>query len=122
MKKINKYIDATKENRLFIASAFDVTERMVMMSLEFKRNSALAKKIRTLALQRGGVTMSCLPEMETIHDADGYMRQRFPNGALIECNKETSVVELFKNGRFVARYSDVTIDQLAAIQGKAMAL
>lgn len=35
----------------------------------------LAKKIRSLALQRGGIVMVEAPEMDTLHDADGYMRQ-----------------------------------------------
>lgn len=122
MKKTSKYIDVTKENREFIAKAFGITERMVVVSLEFKRDSPLAKKIRTLAIQRGGITMNSLPEMETIHDADGYMRQRFPNGAMLECNKETSQVELFKDGRLIERWDNVKIDQLPAIQKRAQCL
>lgn len=119
MKKSNKYIDVTREHRKFIAQLLNISERMVMLSLEYKRGSELARRIREIAIKRGGIIMRCLPEMETIHDADGYMRQRFPNGVLLECNKETSHVDIFKDGRVVAQYDDVKIDQLPAIQARA---
>ena len=31
--------------------------------------------------------MVVAPEMETMHDADGYIRQYFPNGAMLEIDK-----------------------------------
>ena len=34
-----------------------------------------------------GIVMVETPEIETMHDADGYMRQYFPNGAMLEIDK-----------------------------------
>ncbi len=54
--------------------------------------------MREYALQNGGVVMVISPETETIHDADGYMRQYFPNGAMLEVDKNKGAIVVYTKG------------------------
>ena len=62
------------------------------------------------------------PAMETIHDADNFMRQYFPNGVLIEANKNNSHVDLLKNGEVVKSWDKVYLSDLDGIQQEAVKL
>ena len=116
---MKKYIDVTKEVRQDIMAAFKVTGKMVYYALNFdakRGESEKAKRIRVYAKQKGGVVMVVTPEVETIHDANGYMRQYFPNGAMIECNKAHGNVDVFYKGQKMKSYEDVKIKELEEIQ------
>lgn len=116
---MKKYIDVTKEVRQDIMAAFKVTGKMVYYALNFdakRGESEKAKRIRVYAKQKGGVVMVVTPEVETIHDANGYMRQYFPNGAMIECNKTNGNVDVFYKGKKMKSYEDVKIKELEEIQ------
>lgn len=116
---MKKYIDVTKEVRQDIMAAFKVTGKMVYYALNFdakRGESEKAKRIRVYAKQKGGVVMVVTPEVETIHDANGYMRQYFPNGAMIECNKANGNVVVFYKGQKMKSYEDVKIKELEEIQ------
>lgn len=60
--------------------------------------------------------------IETMHDADGYMRQYFPNGVMLECNKNTGRVDIIKDGKSVKNYKNVMLNQFPAIQAEAQNL
>lgn len=116
---MKKYIDVTREVRQDIMAAFKVTGKMVYYALNFdakRGESEKAKRIRVYAKQKGGVVMVAAPEVETIHDANGYMRQHFPNGAMIECNKANGNVDVFFKGQKMKSYEDVKIKELEEIQ------
>ena len=116
---MKKYIDVTREVRQDIMAAFNVTGKMVYYALNFdakRGESEKAKRIRVYAKQKGGVVMVAAPEVETIHDANGYMRQHFPNGAMIECNKANGNVDVFFKGQKMKSYEDVKIKELEEIQ------
>lgn len=116
---MKKYIDVTREVRQDIMAAFNVTGKMVYYALNFdakRGESEKAKRIRVYAKQKGGVVMVVTPEVETIHDANGYMRQYFPNGAMIECNKANGNVDVFYKGQKMKSYEDVKIKELEEIQ------
>lgn len=67
--------------------------------------------------------MVTAPQMETLHDADGYMRQYFPNGAMLEADKSTGTVTVYtRNGDVVLTKENVKIYELTGIQDKAKAL
>lgn len=66
-RKMKKYIRITKEDREFLAKAFGVTERTVTNAVRFdaeRGGTELARKIRKVALERGGVPMVVMPEAE----------------------------------------------------------
>jgi hypothetical protein len=122
---MEKYIVVTKETRDFLVKAFKTTKMSVWRALYYADrggDTLTARKIRKVAQERGGILMAVTPYMETIHDADGYMRQYFPNGVMVECNKYTGRVEIIKDGEVVAGYDKVMINQLYAIQAEAQIL
>lgn len=115
---MKKFIQISRKDRDFIAKTFGITDRMVGKGLYYESYSALAKRIRTLALQRGGVIMNVVPEVETIHDAGGMMKQRFANGAELIVNKETGSVTLWEKGMLTPTktWDNPTIKRFERIQ------
>lgn len=120
-----RYIHIMKEDREFIMKSLGVTERTVLNAIRFdekRGNSDTAKRIRKLAMSRGGIVMVVNPEIETLFDADNYMRQYFPNGALIELDKKAGTGDvLFKGGR-AGHYENVSLRDIEEIQAFASAL
>lgn len=75
---MKRYIHIKKADREFILNLFKVSGRMVDYALRFdgeRGNTELARKIRKVAMEHGGIIMTVIPEQETFYDADGYMRQ-----------------------------------------------
>lgn len=116
---MEKHIAVTKETREFLRKLFKTTKVSVWRALYFDNDTPLSKRIRKAALEKGGTLMAVNPLMETMHDADGYMWQYFPNGVMVECNKDTGRVEIIKDGKAVEEYDNVTINQLYGIQARA---
>ncbi len=119
---MEKKISVTKENREFLMKAFGVTERMVFKALAFQSDTGLAKKIRHLALQRGGFIINLGPDFETIHDNDDYMRQHCVNGVLLEFNKITGSCDAFFKGERIRHWDEVMVGEINGIQSWAATL
>lgn len=122
---MKKYIHIKKEDRKFIAKALGVTERSVFNAIHFddrRGDTDLSRKIRKLAMSRGGIVMVEIPEIETMHDADGYMRQYLPNDTLLEFSLEDGGCDVFHKGCKVRRYENVMINDIPNIQNWAAAL
>lgn len=116
---MKRRIDTTKELRQKAMKVFGVTEQTVFNAIGFdskRGNTDKAKRIRSYLLQNGGVILVELKEVETIHDADGYMRQYFPNGAMIEVDKKTGNLKGYYRGKEVMDFKDVKIRHLQDIQ------
>lgn len=74
---MDKQIVVNNEGRQFLMKAFGCTRAMVWKALTFKSDSDMARKIRHLALQRGGELVG-VPEGETTYEeVEGTMTQRF---------------------------------------------
>lgn len=122
---MKKYIHITKEDRKFIMKALGITERTVFNAIRFdskRGDTELARKVRKLAMDRGGIVMVELPEVETLHDADGYMRQYLPNDTLLEFSREDGGCDVFHKGEKVRRYENVVVSDIKNIQNWALAL
>ena len=122
---MEKYIAVTKENREFLIKTFRTTKMAVWRALTFVErggDSPRARNIRHLAQQRGGIFMIASPAIETMHDADGYMRQYFPIGVMLECDKNTGRVDIIIDGKSVKNYQHVMLDQFPAIQAEAQSM
>lgn len=122
---MEKYIAVTKECREFLQKAFNTSKPTIWRALTFADrggDSELACKIRRLAQLRGGILMVVAHAMETIHDADDFMRQYFPNGVMLECDKKTGRIDIIKDGKSVKSYADVRLDCFSAIQAEAQKL
>ena len=116
---MKKRIATTREMRQKAMKVFHVTEQTVFNAIGFdskRGNTDTAKRIRSYILQNGGIVMVELPEVETIHDADGMMRQYFPNGAMIEVNKITGDLTSYYKGAEMIKKENVSVRQLAEVQ------
>ena len=124
--EFKRVIEVTKETRDFLQQAFDVTGTMVWYALNFdekRGQSDLAKRIRSLALQKGGVVLNIGPEVETIHSADGRMRQYFPHDVLLEADtRSTGQVAVYKKGELQRIWDNPGVSELDGIQNWAMSL
>ena len=124
--EFKRVIEVTKETRDFLQKAFDVTGTMVWYALNFdekRGQSDLAKRIRNLALQKGGVVFNIGPEIETIHSADGCMRQYFPHDVLLEADTRcTGLVAVYKKGELQRSWDNPGVSELDGIQSWAMSL
>ena len=121
---MKKYIHIQKADREFIAKAFKVSERTIFSAIHFtnmNEGNDLARKIRTLALKRGGIVMVEAPEWEVLHDADGYMRY-YVGDVLLEFSKKEPVCDVFKKGVKVRHYDNVMTSDIQGIQDWALTL
>ena len=122
---MKKYIHITKEDRMFIMKALGVTERTVFNAIRFdskRGDTELARKIRKLAMERGGIVMVEIPEIECLFDADGYMRQYLPNNTILEFSFENGGCDVFHKGEKVRDYENVGVSNIKNIQNWALAL
>lgn len=123
---MEKFITATKETREHIIKAFrGISRQTLWRALHFEdmaKGTDTERRIRKMALNRGGIVMVVSPEMETMHVADGYMRQYFPNGAMIEADKATGTITLIFKGVEIAKYENPRVSNLMDIQERAKSL
>ena len=124
--KFKRVIEVTKETREFLQKSFKVSQPMVWYALNFDDNrgqSDLAKRIRNLALQKDGIVLNIGPEIETIHSADGRMRQYFPHDVLLEADtRDTGLVAVYKKGELQRSWNNPSVRELDGIQRWAMSL
>ena len=121
---MKKYIKISGKEKEWIGAALKVSPSMVDFALRFdarRGNSDLAKRIRKLALHRGGVLMNELPAFETIHNTvSGEMVQEFPNGAKLVMVWATGALKVYdKSGKecrtaWITTIEELTTEQLAA--------
>ena len=110
---------------MFIMKALGVTERTVFNAIRFdskRGDTELARKIRKLAMERGGIVMVEIPEIECLFDADGYMRQYLPNNTILEFSFENGGCDVFHKGEKVRHYENVVVSNIKNIQNWALAL
>lgn len=117
-----KQIEVNKQTREMLVKLFNTTSVSVWRALSFRDNSPKSQRIRCAAEQRDGKLLLLTPAMETIHDAEGFMRQYFPAGVMIEADKNTGRVELLKNGTVVNSWDSVKLSEFPAIQQEAVKL
>ena len=92
---MKKQVTVTKENREFLEKAFKVSSVMIWKALTFESDTDLARRIRKLAVERGGIEMCFCPVLETMHDSDGYMRQYLPKVLCWNSTRMTVMVLCF---------------------------
>lgn len=123
---MKKVISVTKEQKSFLEKAFGVSGVMVWYALTYdekRGQSDLAKRIRSLALQRGGVELVTLPMSEVIHNSDSTMSQWFENGMMWECDKKSGALELRdREGKVVEKHADVSIADIERLQERVLSM
>ena len=122
----NRRIEVSSEVRSKIMKTFGVTPQTVGNALTYRGERGqtdLAKRIRIMALENGGRHMVSWPECETIHDANGYMRQIFENGSKIEVDKNTGDACWFDpKGVKRGEQKNISIQQLYVMQELAASI
>lgn len=117
METTRKQIEVSKEVRKEIKAAFKCSDVAIWRALSYALDTPLSLRIREFAKQKGGVLLLLTPAMETIHDKDGFMRQYFENGAVLEADKNTGTVQVFdKNGAVRHEVEHCMVEQLSDIQ------
>lgn len=123
---MKKVISVTKDQKAFLQKAFGVSGVMVWYALTYdekRGQTALAKRIRRLALERGGVELVTLPMSEVVHDNEGMMSQWFANGLMWECDKKTGTLELRdRDGKVLERHADVSIADIERLQARVLSM
>lgn len=123
---MKKVISVTRKDRDFLMKAFDVSSQMVSYALNYAKpqgESELAKRIRSLALQRGGFVMVCAPASEVVHDAEGMMRQYFDNGWMWEADKKSGKLTVRnEKGDAVTWIEDAGVRDIVAVQASMTAM
>ena len=122
MTNVRRQIEVSQKTRQELVKLFKTSSVSIWRALSFRDNSQTSKKIRKVAQEKGGVIIMLLPAIETIHDADNFMRQYFPNDVMIEANKNNSHVDLLKCGEIVKSWDNVYVNDLEKIQQEAIAL
>ena len=117
---MKRVITVTRSQREFLAKAFGVTKEMVSYALNFhpvKGHSDLAKKIRSLAVQRGGFELVTAPASEVVHDADGVFKKYFENGWMWEADKNTGLlVVLDEKGNLKKSIENAKVADIDTVQ------
>ena len=119
---MEKYIDVNKRTRDNLKKIFNVSDVTIWKALTYEGQNDLAQRIRKAAFENGGIEMAKLPVMETLHDADDYIRQYLPGEILIEFDKHTGEGFIYKNGALKKHYDLVKISQIPDIQKCAISM
>lgn len=106
-----KRIIIGQREREQVREAFGVTDKTISLALNFRQNNDLAMKIRTLALQKGGV-LADPDEMTTIFESDGNMVQTWGDRYRLVVDRSSGDVRVFVDGVVKHHYRDMSIVDL----------
>lgn len=106
-----KKIYVTQSVREEIGRLFGVVDDTIGRALSYKTNSALAKKIRSIAIQRGG-KIAGGDVMETSFDSSGNMVQTWGDAARLVANKSNGHIMVYIDGNLEREYPQMTIREL----------
>ena len=106
------------ETKTFLMKVFGCSRQAVWQALNFKRDSDQARRIRQLALKRGGkLTDSYVPKCETTHEeVEKTITQTFGPRVKLVVYRETDSVSLFVDGQLKESYEDMTMFDLMQLQ------
>lgn len=117
---MRKQILTDNETKSFLMKTFNCTRQAVWQALTFQRNSDQARRIRHLALQRGGkLTDGYAPKCETSYEeGEKTMTQRFGSRVKIVAHRETGNVSVFVDDRLKESYEKLDVCSLMQLQSE----
>lgn len=117
---MRKQILTDNETKSFLMKTFNCTRQAVWQALTFQRNSDQARRIRHLALQRGGkLTDGYAPKCETSYEeGEKTMTQRFGSRVKIVAHRETGNVSVFVGDRLKENYENLNVYSLMQLQSE----
>ena len=116
---MEKQIVVSNEGRQFLMKAFDCTRVTVWKALNFKSNTDTARKIRHLALQRGGELVgSNAVEWDTnyVEGPERKMVQCYGDRVRIELVRATNVLSVYVDDILERELSGLSIAELMELQ------
>lgn len=115
---MKKQILTDNETKAFLIKTFGCTRQAVWQALNFERNSELARKIRTLALKRGGkLTEGYIPDCETsFNESEGTMDVTFGERVKIIVHRDTDAVEVVVDGDVKDSYEKLSVFDFTQLQ------
>ncbi|WP_337804476.1 hypothetical protein [Barnesiella intestinihominis] len=117
---MRKQILTDNETKAFLIKTFQCSRQAVWQALTFQRNSDQARRIRHLALQRGGkLTDGYAPKCETSYEeGEKTMTQRFGSRVKIVAYSETGNVSVFVDDRLKESYENLDVCSLMQLQSE----
>ena len=117
---MRKQILTDNETKAFLIKTFQCSRQAVWQALTFQRNSDQARRIRHLALQRGGkLTDGYAPKCETSYEeGEKTMTQRFGSRVTIVAYSETGNVSVFVDDRLKENYENLDVCSLMQLQSE----
>ena len=108
------------ETKAFLIKTFQCSRQAVWQALTFQRNSDQARRIRHLALQRGGkLTDGYAPKCETSYEeGEKTMTQSFGSRVKIVAYSETGNVSVFVDDRLKENYENLDVCSLMQLQSE----
>ena len=118
---MKKYIVVSKEDDKKLINTYKVSDKTVYNALNYNAERGFSKKaeaIRETAMANGGVLMfdDC-KGIETLHFADGTMRQCLPGEIIITVEKNGQGT-VTKRGTVVKRFQSPLIDEYEKLQNE----
>ena len=117
---MSKQILTDRETKHFLMKAFKCSQQAVWLALTFKRDSDMARRIRVLALKRGGKLVDgYVPECETRYDHHaGIMTQAFGPRVRIEYDRHTGETKVLVDGECKERHAGLDVPDFMQLQGE----
>lgn len=117
---MRKQILTDNETKRFLASAFKCTPMAVWRALNFRRDTDTARRIRVLALKRGGKLVGAdVPEFETTHEeGERTMTQSCGPRVKIVYDRETGETAVYVDGERRESRPGLDIPGLMRLQGE----
>lgn len=114
-----KRIVTDKETRRKLRALIGVSEKTLSQALNYRSDTALARRIRALALQCGGTSTGTEPETVM---GRRYVVQRYGESVELRIDLETSSATLSKEGESVTEVSPTRLKDLLRLQERARLL
>lgn len=98
---MQKQIYADLETKDFLAKAFKCSRQAVWLALTFQRDSETARRIRVLALKRGGTLVGAkAPEWDTTHEeVEKTMTQTLGERVKLVYDKKNGEATVYVDGQ-----------------------
>ena len=115
---MEKQIITDGEGRDFLMKTFKCSRMQVWKALHFESQSDEARRIRTLALKRGGELVGVVaPECQTTHEeVEHTMTQTWGERVKLVANKDSGVVNVYVDGKLKRRAEPMSIPELMTLQ------
>lgn len=109
-------IEVNTETFQFLQKAFGISRVTLWRALSYKSNTDRAKKIRSLAMQKGGQVWTVDDkQMDTVYDHDGVMHQYFGEHISLVVDRSNHVT-VYIDGEVKEEHDSMTISQLMKLQ------